>query len=72
VTELQGNYQVAVVNRDNKIEIRPVKIGAQVKGDWVVNEGVSAGDRVVVGGLQRAIPGAVVNPVPASAPAKEH
>jgi membrane fusion protein (multidrug efflux system) len=73
VTELQGNYQVAVVNRENKIEVRPVKIGAQVEGNWIVEEGVSSGDRVVVGGLQRAVPGTLVNPVAVSpSAAKEH
>jgi len=71
VTELQGNYQVAVVNRDNKVEIRPVKIGPQFQGNWIVKEGVSAGDRVIVGGLQRAIPGTVVNPVLVNSAAKE-
>ena len=71
VTELQGNFQVAVVNGDNKVEIRPVKVGAQVDGNWVVTEGVSFGERVVVGGMQYALPGATVNPVAASAAAKE-
>jgi membrane fusion protein (multidrug efflux system) len=71
VSELQGNYQVAVVNHDNRVEIRPVQIGAQLNGDWVVNEGVAAGDRVIVGGLQRATPGTLVNPAPANAATKE-
>jgi RND family efflux transporter MFP subunit len=71
VTELQGNYQVAVVNQANKVEIHQVQVGAQVEGNWVVTKGVAAGDRVVVGGLQRATPGTTVNPIPASAPAKE-
>jgi membrane fusion protein (multidrug efflux system) len=67
VTELQGNYQAAVVNHDNKIEIHPIQIGAQVDGDWIVTQGLAAGDRVVVGGLQHAMPGTPVNPVPAAA-----
>ena len=71
VTELQGNFQVAVVNGDNKVEVRPVKVGAQADGNWVVTEGVSFGERVVVGGMQYALPGATVNPVAASAAAKE-
>jgi membrane fusion protein (multidrug efflux system) len=72
VTELQGNYQVAVVNQANKVEIHQVKVGAQVESKWVVTQGVAAGDRVVVGGLQRANPGITVNPVPASTAPKEH
>jgi membrane fusion protein (multidrug efflux system) len=66
VTELQGNYQVAVVDAQNKVEIRPVKIGPPVEGKWIVNEGLRPGERVVVGGLQRAMPGTAVNPVPAT------
>jgi membrane fusion protein (multidrug efflux system) len=77
VSELQGNYQVAVVNAENKVEIHPVKIGAQVDGNWIVDAGVAAGDKVIVGGMQYAQPGATVNPVPVassgavSSPAKE-
>jgi membrane fusion protein (multidrug efflux system) len=65
VTELQGSFHVAVVSKDNKVEIRPVKIGAPFEGNWIVTEGVAFGDRVVVGGLQYALPGATVNPVAA-------
>jgi len=65
VTELQGNYQVAVVNRDNKVEVRPVKIGAQFEGNWIVTTGVTAGEKVVIGGLQYAQPGVAVNPASA-------
>jgi membrane fusion protein (multidrug efflux system) len=70
VTELQGSFQVAIVNGDNKVEIRPVKIADQVEGNWIVTDGVAPGDRVVVGGLQYAQPGATVNPVAVSTPAK--
>ncbi len=72
VTELQGSFQVAVVNGDNKVEIRPVKIGAQVDGNWIVTQGVALGERVVVGGMQYAQPGATVHPVAATPAAKEH
>jgi len=70
VTELQGSYQAAIVNGDNKVEIRPVQVGAQVGGKWVVTKGVAFGDRVVVAGLQYAQPGATVTPVPATKEAK--
>jgi membrane fusion protein (multidrug efflux system) len=69
VTELQGNYQVAVVNAQNKIEVHPVKIGPSFEGKWIVTDGLSAGERVVVAGLQRAMPGTAVNAVPATIPA---
>src|SRR5208283_5200664 len=61
VSELQGSYQVAVVNRDNTVDIRNVRVGPRVGGLWVVEEGVQPGDRVVVQGLQKIRNGATVN-----------
>jgi membrane fusion protein (multidrug efflux system) len=63
VTELQGVNQVAVVGADNKVKTQNVQIGSQVGGDWIVNQGLTVGDRVVVGGMQYARDGATVNPV---------
>jgi RND family efflux transporter MFP subunit len=62
VTELQGGYQVAVVTADNKIEIRPIKVGARTGNLWVVEEGLAAGERVVVEGLQKIKAGMTVSP----------
>ena len=71
VSELQGSYQVAVVDRDNKVSIVPVKVGEQVGSTWVVEGGLKPGDRVVAEGVQKVRPGAQVNPKPFSAePAK--
>jgi membrane fusion protein (multidrug efflux system) len=39
VTELQGGHQVAVVGSDNKVSIRPVKVGDRVGNLWIVTEG---------------------------------
>jgi membrane fusion protein (multidrug efflux system) len=72
VVELQGNYQVVVVTAGNKVEIHPIKVDAPFEGSWIVREGVAAGDRIVVGGMQYAQPGATVNPVSAGATAKDH
>jgi membrane fusion protein (multidrug efflux system) len=60
VTELQGNFQVAVVDENNKISIRPVKMGERIGGMWEVSEGLKSGDRVVVQGLQKAREGLTV------------
>jgi len=60
VTELQGNFQVAVIDENNKVSIRPVKMGERIGGMWQVSEGLKAGDRVVVQGLQKARDGIVV------------
>ncbi len=53
VTELQGSQQVAVVGADNKVSIRSVKVGERVGNLWIVTEGLKAGERVVVEGLQK-------------------
>jgi membrane fusion protein (multidrug efflux system) len=63
VSELQGSYQVAVVGDDNKVSLRPVKVGDKVDQNWIINDGLKAGERVVVEGTQKVRPGMVVNPV---------
>ena len=64
VTELQGSYQVAVVDRENTITIRTVKVGERVGTMWVIAEGVHPGERVVVEGVQKVRPGMRVHPQP--------
>ncbi len=64
VSELQGSYQVAVVGGDNKIEMRTVKVGERSGSLWVIEDGLKAGETVVVEGKQKIKPGAVVNPKP--------
>jgi len=60
VTELQGNYQVAVVDQNNKVSIRPVKMGERIGALWEVTDGLKPGDRVVVEGVQKAREGSTV------------
>jgi RND family efflux transporter MFP subunit len=60
VSELQGNYQVAVVDENNKVSIRPVKMGERIGAMWEVTEGLKPGDKVVVEGVQKAREGAQV------------
>jgi len=62
VTELQGTYQVAVVGKDNKVEIRTVKVGDRADSNWIIEYGLKAGESVIVEGLQNVRPGAMVNP----------
>jgi RND family efflux transporter MFP subunit len=65
VTELQGGHQVAVVGSDNKVSIRPVKVGDRVGNQWIVTDGLKAGERVVVEGLLKVREGTPVKAVPA-------
>jgi len=60
VNELQGNFQVAVVDQNNKVSIRPVKMGERIGAMWEVTEGLKPGDKVVVQGLQKAREGSTV------------
>jgi RND family efflux transporter MFP subunit len=64
VTELQGSYQVAIVDIDNKVSIRPVKVGERIDTMWIIEDGLKPGERVVAEGTQKVRPGVVVNPKP--------
>ena len=56
---------VFVVNKDDKLEPRPVELDGWSQGDWIVTKGVQAGDRVLVEGFIKAHdPGMTVKPVP--------
>jgi RND family efflux transporter MFP subunit len=58
----QGGLYVLVVNKDNVVEQRKVEVGPIVDTMRVIESGVAAEDRVVIGGLLRAIPGQKVDP----------
>jgi membrane fusion protein (multidrug efflux system) len=60
VSELQGSYQVAVVEADNKVHIQPVKVGERTGNLWVIEEGLRPGQRVVVEGIQKIREGMTV------------
>jgi membrane fusion protein, multidrug efflux system len=64
VTEVQGKYMVAVVGSDNKVEIRQVKAGERVGGEWLIDSGLKPGEQVVAEGTQKVHAGSLVNPKP--------
>ncbi|HHQ4517249.1 efflux RND transporter periplasmic adaptor subunit [Aeromonas veronii] len=57
-----GGATVMVVTADNKVELRNVQLSRVVGSNWVVESGLTSGERVIVAGLQKVRPGAVVNP----------
>jgi RND family efflux transporter MFP subunit len=63
VTELQGNYQVAVVGSDDKVDIRKVRVGDRVGELWIITDGLKLGERVITEGVQKVGPGSPVRPV---------
>jgi membrane fusion protein (multidrug efflux system) len=64
VGELQGNYQVALVDADNTVKIQNVKVGERFGDLWVIREGLKPGDRVVAEGTQKVGNGVKVTPKP--------
>jgi membrane fusion protein (multidrug efflux system) len=59
----QGQY-VMVVGAGGKVEVRPVSTGGMAGSDFIVSDGLKAGDQVIVNGVQKAPPGTVVKAVP--------
>ena len=65
VQELQNLYSVAVVDGSGKVAFKNVKVGPRVDSLWVIEEGLTASDKVVVEGLQRIQDGMTVTAKPA-------
>ena len=66
----KGDAMVMVVGAEDKVEPRPIKVVRTVGDNWLVSEGLKAGDRVILEGIQKARPGTLVKVVPfGSAPA---
>jgi membrane fusion protein (multidrug efflux system) len=53
VVDIQGTYQVAVVGPGNKVDIRPVEVGERVGSLWIISKGLTAGEKIVVEGVQK-------------------
>jgi membrane fusion protein (multidrug efflux system) len=64
VSELQGIYNVAVVKPDDTVELRMVKAAERIGNQWVIDQGLQAGDRIVVEGVQKVRAGSKVTPIP--------
>ena len=59
-----GVATVMVVGADGKVAARVIKIGQAIGNKWIVTDGLKAGEHVIVEGLQKAMPGMPVKPVP--------
>jgi membrane fusion protein (multidrug efflux system) len=69
VSRSPDGASVMLVGADGKVAPQPVQTGAAQGNNWVVTQGLKTGDRVIVEGLQKIKPGAMVKPVPWKAPA---
>ena len=68
VTRSPQGDSVMVVGSDGKVKPRPVKVGGQQSGQWVILDGLKAGEQVMVDGFQKLRGDAPVKPVPWQAP----
>ena len=67
VSQLQSIYQVSVITTDNQTNmthLRAVTVGRQIGANWIIQNGLKPGDRLVVEGLQKASEGKAVTPKP--------
>jgi membrane fusion protein (multidrug efflux system) len=55
---------VLIVDAEGKVVPRPITTGAMAGADFIVTDGLKGGEQVIVNGLQKVRPGAVVKPVP--------
>lgn len=64
VTDRQGVSTVLTVSADKKVQLRNIVTGARIGSNFVVTQGLKAGDELIVEGIQKARPGATVSPSP--------
>jgi RND family efflux transporter MFP subunit len=64
VSELQGSYQVAVVDSENRVSIRNVQPSDRIGRQWIIDSGLKPGERVIAEGTQKVRAGMTVVPKP--------
>lgn len=64
IRDADGNLSAWVVGNDNTVNPRPISVLRAYEGQWVVQSGLEAGEKVVTEGFQKITPGANVSPVP--------
>src|ERR1700728_2072413 len=62
VSELQGSFQAAIVDRNNAVNIQAIKVGDQIGSSWVILNGLNPGDRLIIDGIQKVTTGMRVKP----------
>jgi len=68
VQEMQSMQSVFTVSADNKVEVRGIVTGERTGDDWIVEQGLKPGDKVIVEGVQKVRPGSPVQTTPYKAP----
>jgi membrane fusion protein (multidrug efflux system) len=62
VIEMQGIYQVYVMDKNNKVDMKMVQIGPSYKDSYIVTDGLTANDKVALGGTSLLKSGSVITP----------
>jgi membrane fusion protein (multidrug efflux system) len=62
VIEMQGVYQVYVVDNSNKVELKMIQVGPSYKDGYVVTDGLTANDKIALGGTSLLKSGSVISP----------
>ncbi|MBS3739476.1 MAG: efflux RND transporter periplasmic adaptor subunit, partial [Psychroflexus sp.] len=60
INEVQGNYFAMRVDKESKVEQVPIQLGQDYRDYFIVQDGLSPGDKVIIAGLQRAKSGSKV------------
>jgi len=63
INQMQNVYMAFIINDSNKISPKPVQAGMRVGSNWVINDGLKAGDKVALVGNALLKPGMVVKPI---------
>jgi len=64
VSEMQGTYQVATVDGNDTVSVQTINVADQIRSFWIIRDGLKAGERVIVDGVQKVAPGMHVHPKP--------
>lgn len=64
--DLKGQPTALVVGADDKVELRRLQLGRSIDNRWLLKDGLNAGDRVIVEGLQKVRPGVAVQTIAAA------
>ena len=64
VSEMQGSYEVATVDDNDAVSVHTINVGDQIGSSWIIRDGLKAGERVIVDGVQHVAPGIYVHPTP--------
>ncbi len=64
--DFKGNPAVFIIDNQGKVEQRPIILDRAIGNKWLISQGLSVGDRVIIEGIQKVRPGMPVKALPSS------